>query len=59
METLLQQLWNEYKLTIDAINKATDDEELSEKLQKLNSSIDDTEEMRLLRKKLVDAGVTL
>lgn len=59
MENLLQQLWDEYKMLVDMINKATDDTELTPKMQDLNDSINDTPEMKVLRENLINAGVKL
>lgn len=59
MENLLQQLWDEYKMLVDKINKATDDVELTPEMQELNNSINDTPEFEVLRQNLIDAGVKL
>lgn len=59
MKNLLQQLWDEYKMLVEKINKATDDTELTPEMQDLNNSINDTPEFKVLRQNLIDAGVKL
>ena len=56
--SLLQELWNEYKKLIQAIDEFTDDTPLDDEVRNLHDAITDTKEMAKLREKLNKAGVS-
>ena len=55
MKDLLQRLWDEFAKVVGGISKATDDDPTDDDL--LDTLIDDTDEMKKLRKDLFDAGI--
>ena len=57
MTDLLQKLWDEYQILVDAISDATDDVEITDASQTLLDAVSDTPEMAKLRGDLYDAGV--
>lgn len=57
MEALLQKLWNQFCITIQKIDKLTDDQNIDEEPYcSLTEIVGDTEEMKELRQRLYDVG---